>query len=542
MQTNSRNGSHVPRAASPAAPRAVSTASPDFPIAIIGCGFSGIGTAIQLKAAGILSFTIFERADEIGGTWRDNTYPGAACDVPSHVYSFSFEPNPDWSSKFAGSAEIQKYLLGCVDKYDLRPHLRLNTAITDAVFDEEQGVWTLTTDGGEQFRARAVVSAMGGLVDPSYPDIKGLESFQGETIHSARWKHDYDLAGKRVGVIGTGASGIQVIPAIAARVAELSVFQRTPAWVLPRGEKTIREDRKARYRRYPFLMRLVRWAQFWFSELMGPIVMLDSPRLSSLPESISRKHLERSVSSPELREKLTPDFQFGCKRILISDDYLSTFERDNVRLITDGITEIRPGGIVTDDGVEHELDAIVYATGFDVAFTAPRIPIAGLGGRTVAEIWQAEGPSAYKGMTVAGIPNWFIIMGPNTGPGHTSVLIYTEAQIRYIVKAIKKLIAENIRYLTVRRAVQARYNERLQGRMKYTVWQSGCKSWYLDADGSNHALFPGFASEYRARIRRFKESDYDIVTFDSTRRSTETAKASGSGDDDAVVGVTADGN
>jgi len=498
------------------APRATSQASPEFPIAIIGCGFAGIGTAIQLRKAGILSFTIFERAAEIGGTWRDNTYPGAACDVPSQVYSFSFEANADWSSRFAGAAEIQDYLLHCVDKYNLRQHLRLRTMVTDACFDEQLGIWTLTLDSGEKFFARAVVSAMGGLVDPSYPDIKGIEDFAGQRMHTARWNHDYDLSDKRVAVIGTGASAVQVVPAIAERVAKLSVFQRTAAWVMPRGEKLISEDAKARLKRYPLLMRVVRWSQFLLSEAMGPMIMLDSPRLSRVAETMCEKHLRRSVHSHELREKLRPKFQFGCKRILISDEYLSSFARDNVALITQPICEISAHGIVTGDGVEHELDAIIFATGFDVAITTPRIPIRGLAGVSLAQAWR-DGAQAYKGVSVAGFPNWFVIMGPNTGPGHTSVLIFSEAQIGYIVKGIRMLIAEDIRCLSVKPAVQARYNEGIQRRMKYTVWESGCKSWYLGADGKNHALYPGFASEYRARIRKFNRCDYDVAYFDRSR-------------------------
>lgn len=529
METSEPNGSTTLRSASKRAP--------DFPIAIIGSGFSGIGMGIALKKAGILSFTIFEQAGEIGGTWRDNTYPGAACDVPSQVYSYSFEPNPDWSSRFAGAAEIQNYLLRCADKYNLRPHLRLNTEIVDAVFDERLGVWTLATARGEKIMARAVVAAMGGLVDPSYPDIPGIASFTGRSIHTARWDHDYDLSGKRVGVIGTGASAIQVIPSIAPQVGSLSVFQRTAGWVMPRGEKTISEKVKARLRRYPALMRIVRWAQFSLSELMGPMIMLDAPRLSRIAERVAEKHLERSVRDPELREKLRPNFQFGCKRILISDDYLPTFERDNVELVTEKIREVRPSGIVTADGVEHELDAIVYATGFDVGITSPRISMTGLGGLTIEDAWR-DGAAAYKGMAVAGFPNWFITMGPNTGPGHTSVLIYTEAQIAYITKAIRKLIADDVRYLSVKPSVQDRYNEKLQRRMRYTVWESGCKSWYLGPDGKNHALYPGFASEYRARVRRFVEDDYDIVHFE--RRAADSiaaATAEARSDDESAIGA-----
>jgi cation diffusion facilitator CzcD-associated flavoprotein CzcO len=487
------------------------TQSTVFPIVIIGAGFAGIGAGIQLKKAGIHSFTIFERAGEIGGTWRDNTYPGAACDVPSHVYSYSFEQNPGWTRRYADSAEIQAYLLGCVEKHDLRRHMRFNTAIENAVFEEGGGVWTLTTSEGEPFTARAVVSGVGGLVDPSYPDIKGIENFRGERIHTARWNHDYDLTHKRVAVIGTGASAIQVIPTIAPSVGKLSVFQRTAAWVLPKLDAPISERTKRRFLRHPLALKLRRWLLYWFSEALGPIIMLDAPRLSRIGERRSERHLERSVSDPVLREKLRPHFQFGCKRMLVSDDYWPALERDNVELVTDRITEIRAGSIATADGRDHPVDAIVFATGFAVQITSPPFPVTGLGGLRLEEAWK-NGATAYKGVAVAGFPNWFILMGPNTGPGHTSVLIYTEAQIRYALQAIRKMIAEDIRYVSVKKAVQDRYNEGLQGRMKHTVWSSGCKSWYLGEDGTNHALYPGFASEYLARTRRFKASEYDVVS------------------------------
>ncbi len=488
-----------------------------FPIAIIGAGFAGIGAGIQLKKAGIHSFTIFERAGEIGGTWRDNTYPGAACDVPSHVYSYSFEQNPGWTRRYADSAEIQAYLLGCVEKYDLRRHMRLNVAIESAVFEERGGVWTLTTSEGDPFTARAVISGVGGLVDPSYPDITGIESFRGERIHTARWNHDYDLAGKRVAVIGTGASAIQVIPAIAPSVGKLSVFQRTAAWVLPKMDAPISERTKSRFLRHPLALKLRRWLLYWLSEALGPIIMLDAPRLSRIGERRSEQHLERSVSDPVLREKLKPRFQFGCKRMLVSDDYWPALERDNVELVTDRITEIRAGSIATADGREHPVDAVVFATGFAVQITSPPFPVTGLGGLSLDEAWK-NGATAYKGMAVAGFPNWFILMGPNTGPGHTSVLVYTEAQIAHALQAIRKLRDEGLRYVDVRQSVQDRYNERLQGRMKYMVWSSGCNSWYLSDDGSNHSLFPGFAAEYVARTRTFKPADYEIASFERAER------------------------
>jgi cation diffusion facilitator CzcD-associated flavoprotein CzcO len=490
--------------------RTMSQTNGNFPIVIIGAGFAGIGMAIQLKKAGLHSFTMFERAGEIGGTWRDNTYPGAACDVPSHVYSFSFEPNPNWSRMFSESGEIESYLLGVVEKWRLRPHLRLNTEIVEARFDESAGVWNLTTSHGETVTARVVVSGVGGLVDPALPNIKGLESFSGEVFHTARWNHDYDLTGKRVAVIGTGASAVQVVPSIAPRVAKLSVFQRTPAWVMPKRDRKYSEERKRFYSRFPFALWVSRMLKYGLSEAFGPMVFLDSKRLSAVGEFGSMHHLHASVRDPELRAKLTPHFQFGCKRILISDDYWPTFERDNVDLVTEPIEAIRSTSIATKDGVEHPVDAIILATGFALGLASAPFPVTGRGGKTLDEAWK-NGAVAYKGMTVSGFPNWFILMGPNTGPGHTSVLVYTEAQIAYALQAIRKLITERLRYVDVRREVQDRYNESIQRRMPHMAWSSGCHSWYLSDDGSNHALYPGFAFEYVARVRRFKPSEYEIV-------------------------------
>jgi cation diffusion facilitator CzcD-associated flavoprotein CzcO len=480
-------------------------------IAILGAGFAGIGTAIRLKKAGIDSFTIFERAGEIGGTWRDNTYPGAACDVPSHVYSLSFEPNPGWTRKFSPSEEIQAYLLRLVEKWRLRPHLRLQTEIESARFDEARGVWTLTTSAGETHEARVVVSAVGGLVDPSVPDIKGIQSFGGEMFHTARWKHDYDLTGRRVAVIGTGASAVQVVPGIAPQVAKLSVFQRTPAWVVPKLDKRYSERRRRLQARFPLLLRASRFTQYALSEIFGPMVFLDSKRLSALGEGMSLRHLQAQVQDPELRRKLRPHFQFGCKRILISDDYWASFERENVELVTDAIAEIRHDGIETKDGRLHEVDAIVLATGFAVSLARAPFEITGRGGRVLDDVW-AGGAVAYKGMSVSGFPNWFVLMGPNTGPGHTSVLVYTEAQIEHVLQAIRRIRDDDLRYVEVRQDVQDRYNARIQARMPHMVWHT-CQSWYLSPDGSNHALYPGFAFEYALRSRRFRARDYALVRF-----------------------------
>lgn len=494
---------------------------PDFPIAIIGAGFSGIGAAIRLKQEGIDSFTIFERANEIGGTWRDNTYPGCACDVESRVYSFSFEQNPHWRKRFSEYWEIQDYLLGLVDKWGLRDHLRVNTEIVNAEFDEKSGTWALTTNQGDTFTARVVLSGVGGLVDPAYPTIEGMGAFVGKMFHTARWNHEVDLAGQRVAVIGTGASAVQVVPSIAPKVAKLTVFQRSAAWVVPQFDKQYSPRVKRLVERFPFLLRVSRFVKYWLSEILGPIVFLDSKILSAIGKWVSLWNLRRQVRNPALRERLTPNFQFGCKRVLVSDDYWATFERDNVELATEPIEAIMPEGIRTKDGTSHVVDVIVLATGYLLGLASVPFRVLGLGGRSLADTW-ANGAVAYKGLAVAGFPNWFMMMGPNTGPGHTSVLVFTEAQIEHALGAIKKLMAEDIKYCDVRQEVQDRYNEGIQRRMKHMVWGSGCHSWYLSEDGRNHSLYPGFAAEYIMRTRRMNPADYNLTSFEDEHRVDTT--------------------
>jgi len=488
-------------------------AAQHYAVVVIGAGFAGIGTAIQLKKHGIHDFRVFERAGEVGGTWRDNTYPGAACDVPSHAYSFSFELNPNWSHHFSSSAEIQAYLLHCVEKHGLRSQMELGVGIAEARFDEEAGRWTLTTDAGQTVTARVVVSGVGGLVDPAYPDLEGLEEFGGEVFHTARWNHEYDLAGRDVALIGTGASAVQVVPSIAPEVAKLAVFQRTPAWVVPKRDVRYSEAFKQRFRRHPALMRAFRWFIYTMSELFGgPAIILNAPRFKRIFERQSLKHLAKSVPDPAVREKLTPHFQFGCKRILISDDYWASFARENVELVTAPIEAVHASGIRTKDGRDHPVDAIVLATGFSLGLATAPFPIFGRGGRSLDDAW-AGGAEAYKGMTVSGFPNWFILMGPNTGPGHTSVLVYTEVQIGYALQAIRKLLHEGVQWYDVKRSVQDAYNAGLQRRMPYTSWSSGCNSWYLSEGGKNRSLFPGLASEYVLRARRFDPSEYERARF-----------------------------
>lgn len=485
----------------------------DHQVIIIGAGFSGLNMAIRLKQAGITDFVVLERAEDVGGTWRDNSYPGCACDFPSIAYSYSFEQVPDWSRSFAGSAEIQHYIHHCVAKYGLSSWLRFGTGVKKAEFDDKAGLWTLTTECNDTITARAVVSAVGGLVNPAYPEIPGMKSFKGALFHTSRWDHGYDLRGKRVAVIGTGASAVQVIPSIQPQVSSLTVFQRTPAWVIPKPDFQIRERTKRFFRRVPVIQRAFRNAIFLASEtIMAPLVILDTPA-SRVFERYSLSNLRKQVSDPVLREKLTPDFHIGCKRVLISNEYYPALSQPNVELVTDSVSKITPGGVVTRDGRKHDVDAIVLATGFKLDIANAPFEIRGLGGVKLDDIWNQPGSKAYMGMSISGFPNWFVMLGPNTGPGHTSVLVYTEAQAGYILQAVQTLLNRNLRYLNVRKQAQDAWHKKIQSRMKYTSWTSGCRSWYLDANGENHTLFPGLASEYVLAARQFKSEKYDAKVY-----------------------------
>lgn len=488
---------------------AAAPATAEFhPVIIIGAGFSGINAAIRLKQAGHHDFIVLERADDVGGTWRDNIYPGCACDVPSVLYSYSFEQNPDWSSAYSGSDEIKNYISHCVDKYGIRSHLRFKVDITGAEFDEKTGAWTLRADNGKTFQARAVVSAVGGLVNPSWPNIAGRDTFKGKVMHTARWDRSYDIKGKRVAVIGTGASAIQVIPAIQPQVAAMTVFQRTPPWIIPKNDINVSDGARKLFRRLPLAQRFIRNSIFTLSEaILAPLFILDTP-LNKVLQGYAHGHMKRQIKNPELQKKLTPDFHIGCKRVLISNDYYPALEKENVTVTTDAIECITEKGIRTRDGVEHEFDLIVFATGFHIEINQAPYDIRGLNGQALSEAWKRPGGKAYKGMSVAGFPNWFIMLGPNTGPGHTSVLVYTEAQAGYIVQGIDRLLKSGVKYLSVKRAVQEYYGTRLQKRMQYTTWNSGCASWYLDANGENHTLFPGLASEYVLSVRKFQDREY----------------------------------
>ncbi|MDY7227961.1 flavin-containing monooxygenase [Hyalangium rubrum] len=478
-------------------------------VVIVGAGISGLASAIYLKQAGIESFVLLEKGGEVGGTWRENTYPGAACDVPSHLYSFSFEPNPHWSHAFSPQAEILEYLKHCARKYGLLPHLRFHAQVNEAEFDEAQGKWTVRTRDGQRFRARALVLGNGALHLPAFPEIAGRERFQGTAFHSAQWRHDYDLTDKTVAVIGTGASAIQFVPQVAARARKLYLFQRNPPWILPRLDKAFSEARRRLFSRVPGLARLYRSALYWNLEWHA-VAFLRKTWFTRLIEWVSRRHLEASVPDVALRARLTPRYRLGCKRVLVSDDYYPALNRPNVELVTEGIESIGPRGVRTRDGVEHEVDAIVYGTGFDVAHYLSPIRIVGREGRELNESWNGT-PSTYLGITVSGFPNLFLLMGPNTGLGHNSMIFMIEAQARYAVQCIQALRSQDLRWLDVRPGVQAAFTESLREKMRETVWQTGgCRSWYQTPEGHNVTLWPGFTFDYWLRTRQVHLGDYTV--------------------------------
>ena len=478
-------------------------------IVIIGSGFGGIGMAIALRKAGFRDFVILEKASDLGGTWRDNRYPGCACDVPSPLYSYSYELNPAWSRLFAPQQEIWDYLRECAAKYEIGKHFRFGSKVESIDWDDHARRWTVRTAGGDSYLAHAVVSGAGALHIPSYPEIPGMDTFSGAAFHSSRWDHSVGLTGRRVAVIGTGASAIQLVPEIAARAARLTVFQRTPPWINPRADVAIPDRMRAALRTVPGAARTLRCAIYWLLELQGAGFAVD-PRLMAAATALSRGHLERQVRDPGLRARLTPDYTIGCKRILLSSDYYPALQRPNVGLVTEKITEIVPSGVVTADGTLHESDVIVYATGFRVIDSADELNVTGRGGRRLTDAWR-QGVEAYRGITVPGFPNFFLLLGPNTGLGHTSVVFMIETQVQHVLSCLRILSREKASTIEAKAAPTRKYNDGLQRRLRHKVWSvGGCRSWYLDDAGVNRAIWPGFTFEYWARTRRARRSDYEV--------------------------------
>jgi cation diffusion facilitator CzcD-associated flavoprotein CzcO len=481
--------------------------TPDFPLAILGTGFAGLGLAIRLKARGEHDFVVLERGSEVGGTWRDNTYPGCQCDIPSHLYSFSFAPNPNWSRLFPTQPEIWDYLRGCADRYGIRPHIRFEHEVQGAAWDEAFGFWRVTTSEGE-ITARVLVSGQGGLSEPQLPNIEGIESFEGAMFHSARWDHDHDLEGERVAVIGTGASSIQFIPKIQPAAGSVTLFQRTPPWIMPHPDRPVKGWERWLFKHVPVTQKLFRAGIYSFFE-SRVFPFTKKPDLMKAGEKIALRHMAKQIpDDPQLRAKLTPGYRMGCKRILMSNTYYRALAQPNADVVTDAITSIERNAIVTADGTRHEVDTIILGTGFYVADMPFTEWVTGRDGKTMAEVFDGS-PQAYLGTTVAGFPNLFLLTGPNTGLGHNSIVYMLESQFSYVLDALSLMRTRGVGVLEVTPEAQRRYNEKLQHAMKDTVWTTGgCASWYIDRNGLNTTLWPGWTWDYRRKTRRFDPAPY----------------------------------
>jgi cyclohexanone monooxygenase len=489
-------------------------------VLVVGAGFAGLGTAIKLDENGLSDFIVVERGDTVGGTWRDNTYPGAACDVPSQLYSFSFAPNPDWSRSFSPQPEIQAYLQRTAEQSGVLDRFHFGVTVEDAAWDETDRVWHISTDAGD-VDADVLVTGSGGLSEPKLPDIEGIEDFGGAIFHSARWDHDCDLTGKRVAVIGTGASAIQIVPEIAKQVAHLDVYQRTAPWVMPRNDRDYTRLERFGFRHLPLMQKAYRTGIYWARETFVPGFTV-SPKLAAPAKKMALANIARGISDPELRKAVTPNFEIGCKRILISNDYYPTLDQEHVDLVTDGISRITPTGIVTKDGTTREVDAIIVATGFYTTEQPIAEHVKGRNGRTLADAWREDGMSAYKGTTINGFPNLFQIVGPNTGLGHSSMVFIIESQIAYILSALQQMGELQIGSVEPRPEAQRAWNDDIQRRMRRTVWnRGGCSSWYLDSHGRNTTLWPRTTFTFREKLRRFDLDQYVVTAARDTVRSAK---------------------
>ncbi|MEJ2886091.1 flavin-containing monooxygenase [Actinomycetospora aeridis] len=479
-------------------------------VVVVGSGFSGLGQLLALRRAGITDVVLLEKAEALGGTWRDNTYPGCACDIPSHMYSLSTDPNPDWSRSYSPQPEIRAYLEGVADDHDLRGHVRFGQEMTGATWDEERRTWTVHTRGGRDWTARFLVSALGALHLPKTPDLPGAASFAGESFHSARWDHDVDLRGKKVAVIGTGASAIQFVPQIAGVAAEVQLYQRSPAWVLPKGDHPLSSWRRTFFVRHPRAHRAYRAAMYATLESRA-VGFQTNPALLRPVEWLATQHIKASIDDPELVAKLTPDYSIGCKRVLVSNDYYPALARPDVDVITGGVREVRGSSIVDGDGTERDVDVIIYGTGFHVTDAFDGLEITGRGGRTLREVWAAGGMATHLGITVTDFPNLFFLLGPNTGLAHNSVVFMIECQARYVAQAISAVHATGMGGLDVRAEVQQRSNAAVQRRLEKGIWtRGGCTSWYLDSAGVNRTIWPGFTVRYWWETRRFDPTDFEF--------------------------------
>jgi cation diffusion facilitator CzcD-associated flavoprotein CzcO len=489
---------------------------------IIGTGFSGLGMAIKLQQQGV-DFVILEKADDIGGTWRDNSYPGCACDIPSHLYSYSFEPKPDWKHLFSYQPEIWDYLKGVTEKYGLRRYIVFNSLVDRGHWDEDEYRWHVFTTDGREYVAQFLISGAGALHIPSFPDIEGRDEFRGPAFHSAEWDHSVDLTGKRVAVIGTGASAIQIVPEIVEQVARLQLYQRTPAWVLPRTNNAIPVWLRRVLAGVPGTRALLRLGIYWIQEALG-LALTQRQELLTIGEMAGKWNIRRQVRDRALRRRLTPSYRLGCKRVLFADNYYRAIADPKTELVTDRISRITPTGIVTADGTEREVDVMVYATGFHVTDSYTYVQIKGLHGEDLVDRWNREGIGAHRGITVAGMPNLFFLLGPNTGLGHNSVVFMIESQVRYVADAIAECDKLGAQALAPTRASQDRFNDELQAKLAESVWNTGgCASWYLDEHGKNTVLWGGYTWQYWMATRTVKPEEYQFFGVLRTRSRDQVA-------------------
>lgn len=474
----------------------------DFPIVIVGTGFAGLCMAIQLKRAGVETFTILEKQTDIGGTWRDNTYPGAACDIPSHMYSFSFELNPEWTRMYPRQKEIYDYMQACVEKYDLRNHIEFNRELIGADFEESSGFWTVHTKQDQDYSAKVLVNGLGPLNRENIPSFKNRDAYKGPAFHSSRWDHGVDLKDKRVAIVGTGASAIQIVPEVAKVAKQFHLFQRTAPWILPKPDREFSQEERNKFKKSTGAMRRLRNKIYWQNELFAVGFALN-PKFMKYGEKFALSYLEKKVRDPELREKLTPKFTMGCKRVLLSKTYYPALQKDNAEVVTDVIEEFTETGIRTVDGQLREVDVVIFCTGFHASEFPAWLRVKGIGGKDLMDEWQNTGPEGYFGMSTPDFPNAYLLVGPNTGLGHNSIIFMIESQVKYILQCIHRIADKNLRYLDVKEDVTSKHNERLQERLSKKVW-ADCQSWYLTEEGKNTTLWPGFTFEYWLRTSRVK--------------------------------------
>jgi cation diffusion facilitator CzcD-associated flavoprotein CzcO len=475
-------------------------------IAIVGAGFGGLGMAIALRRAGFSAITVFERANRVGGTWRDNIYPGAACDVPSHLYSYSFALNPDWTRRYSAQSEILAYIEKVAAEAGVLDCVELNATVTAATFDEADGVWSVQTADGQRRAFDIFIPALGQLSTPTIPAFEGLASFKGPAFHSAAWNLEAPLKGRRVGVVGSAASAVQIVPELAPDCSQLTVFQRSASWLIPRNNIDYGPVARAMFKHVPFLQAGLRLGLYLTEEWLVYGALRTGSRRNRFLRSVALQHLKTQVKDPALRAKLTPDYILGCKRLLVSDDYLASFNRPNVALVTESIERIEPEGVRTRDGILHNLDALVFATGFDVRNCLSAIAVTGRDGQDLQTYWR-DGPKAYRGVAAPGFPNMFMLYGPNTNLGHTSIIVMLEAQANYIVRCLERFVTAELDTMEVTDAATEAYNETLQRELSTTVWATGCRNWYGQG-GLITANWPHTTAAYRRQMRQVRWEDF----------------------------------